>query len=187
MKDLVSLYCKVTFVLIFTLFLCGDVINPINPRENAVWHNDRGLDYMQKGFYYGAVQEFKLAILLNDNSPSSGVFYNNLGETYMKLGQYDWAVECFEQTLRYNPNFIYYYENYAKALNKSGKINSQVFKYRQQVSISSQDSSKWLMLGIFYKELGNNKQAISCFDRFLELEPKIILSPSVRKIRDSLK
>ena len=85
MKDLAFRFCKIAFVVIFSLFLRGDVINPIDPRENAVWHNDRGIDYLRKGFYYGAVQEFKLAILLNDNSPSSGVFYNNLGETYMTV------------------------------------------------------------------------------------------------------
>ena len=187
MKDLAFRFCKIAFVVIFSLLLRGDVINPIDPRENAVWHNDRGIDYLRKGFYYGAVQEFKLAILLNDNSPSSGVFYNNLGETYMKLGQYSWAVDCFEQSLKYNPNFIYYYENYAKALNKSNRLNSQILKYKNLSSTSPKVSSNWLMLGIFYKEKGNKKQAVECFDRFLELEPKIILSPSIRRIRDDLK
>ena len=186
MKGLVFHFCRVIVVIVFSIFLCADVINPINPRENAIWHNDMGLDYLQKGFYYGAVQEFKLAILLNDNSPSSGVFYNNLGETYMKLGQYNWAADCFYQTLKYNPNFIYYYENYAKSLNSSGKLNSKILEYRQQSLYDPGNSSNWLMLGIFYKELGEYKQAIDCFDKFLKLEPKIILSPTVRKIRDSL-
>ena len=109
MKDLVFRFCKIVLVIILSLFTCADMINPIDPRKNAVWHNDRGIDYLQKGFYYSAVQEFKLAILLNDNSPLSGVFYNNLGETYMKLGQYYWAVDCFERSLKYNPNFILKY------------------------------------------------------------------------------
>ena len=37
------------------------------------------------------------------------------------------------------------------------------------------------------KEKGNKKQAVECFDRFLELEPKIILTHSVRRIRNDLK
>lgn len=187
MKVSLLRFCKVFCIFFLSVFLCADVISPIDPKKNAVWHNSQGMDYMQKGFYYGAVQEFKLAILLNDDSPSTGVFYNNLGEAYMKIGQYAWATECFELSMKYNPNFIYYYENYAKALAKSGRLNSQILRYKQLVSQNPGNSSNWLMLGIFYKENNQNKDAVSCFDRFLELEPKIILSHSVKKLRDNLK
>lgn len=182
-----SRFYKVFLVLFSSFLLCAEVIIPIEPRKNAVWHNETGLDYMKTGYFYGAIQEFKLAILLNEDSPSTGVFYNNLGEAYMKIGQYAWASDCFEHAIKYNPNFIYYYENYANALKKSGRLNSEILRLRQSTSQNPKRSSGWLMLGIFYKTKNQNKNAIECFDKFLALEPKIILAPAVKEMRDNLK
>ncbi len=173
--------------LMFFLTAGTSLIAPIDAKKNAIWHNDQGMDYLEKGYYYGAIQEFKIAILLNDDSPSTGVFYNNLGETYLKVGKYDWATDCFEYSIRYNPNFIYYYENYAFALLKSGKINSKIQYYKKLTTKDPRKSSNWMMLGILYREKKQKTEAIYCFEKFIKLEPKMIVTETIKQMSNELK
>ena len=37
----------------------------IDAVKNSILHNNLGMNYFNEGYYYGAIQEFKIAISLN--------------------------------------------------------------------------------------------------------------------------
>ena len=65
------------FAVVSGLYL-DTSLNKIDAERNAHIHNNTGLMYMQEGFYYGAIKEFKLAIDLNPNTQATAVYYSNL-------------------------------------------------------------------------------------------------------------
>ena len=58
----------------------------IDPEKNAYNHNNKGVEYLSEKYYYGAIQEFKIAISLNPNTQATAVYFNNLGKTYLIIG-----------------------------------------------------------------------------------------------------
>ncbi len=102
---------KTIIIAFLMLFIQGSTF-VIDSSKNAIWHNDRGLFFLRMENYYGAVEEFKIAIALNHKSQASAVFYYNLGSVYSKLGVYELAYPCFQKAIKLNPDFFYYYENY---------------------------------------------------------------------------
>jgi len=97
---------KVIILLTAMIFMQGSTF-VIDPAKNAVWHNDRGLFFLRMDNYYGAIQEFKIAISLNRNTQASAAFYYNLGSAYKKIGVIELARPCFQRAVSLNPDYAY--------------------------------------------------------------------------------
>ena len=87
------------FIVYLTIMLSLSLLQGakfiINPTTNAVSHNEKGVRFLEDGYYAAAINEFKIAIGLNHESAASATFYNNLGLTYMRLRDYNSAITSF--------------------------------------------------------------------------------------------
>ena len=172
----------IVFLLIcFTFPLSGYVrpdVDTIDARRNAQNHNNLGLCDIANGDYYGAVQEFLLAIALNPNTQATAVYYNNLGETYLKLGYYKDAKECFEKAVnQYSLNFLYY-QNLAKSYKLCGLLSKKINECRIK---SRTNPLSMILLGLCYIESGQKRAGVIKLDEFCMSEPDLIITESVRE------
>lgn len=169
---------KILLLLFFTLFLQGSTF-VIDPSKNAVWHNERGLFFLRFDNYYGAIEEFKIAIALNHESEASAAFYNNLGTAYYKLGGYDLSRQCFEKAVRLNSNFIEYYDNLIDSYKALKKINKVINDNEKAVNKNPYNSRAFLMLGLINKKQGNKDKAVMYLKEFTRLEPDLDISKQI--------
>jgi len=177
---------KYIIFFLITFLLQAGARQQIDPVANAVMHNDKGIKFMQEGFYYPAINEFRIAIALNHNSAASAAFYNNIGLAYIKIHKYDWAINTFDKAIKLNPIFLEYYKNLAKAYKYKKALPKQVNKYVSIIKKDQENSRAWLMLGLMYVEMKYNYEAKYCFRKFKELEPENILIPSLDQISEGL-
>lgn len=147
----------------------------IDAVRNASMHNNNGLMHLRDGFYYAAIQEFKIAISLNSATQASAVYYNNLGETYMKIGYPDLAQDCFEKALTQYSLNLKYYQNLADCYEARGLIN---VKLKQAAGNSN--PLNMIMRGILYEKTGDTRRAITTLDEFTVIEPDLVITPAIR-------
>ena len=175
-------------LLLFMLvpFLQGPQ-QPLDPSNNAVWHNAMGLEYMSQGNVPGAISEYKIAIALKADKSVSSAFHNNLGIAYLKLGKPSWAVLCFENAISLNPNTFYFYENLVKAYAKAGRTQEQYRYFKRRSAENFENSYNWLMLGLIQERIGQRKNAVKSFQNYILLEPEIVVSQAVKTRIDDIK
>lgn len=175
----------IPFLLMVFIFQ-GSTI-PLNPENNAVWHNAMGIECMEQGLVQKAICEYKIAIALQPDKPSSAVFHNNLGMAYLKINKPDWASLCFENAISLSPNTLYFYDNLVTSYVKSGRIEEQYGYFRGRVFKNFQNPYNWLMLGLIQQRKGDYKGAVKSFDRYLALEPELAISSAVKERKEYLK
>lgn len=169
---------KMILIMILLLLVQGSAF-VIDPAKNANWHNERGLFFLRFENYYGAIEEFRLAIALNHKTQASGVFYNNLGTAYYKLGVYAPAAQCFQKAISFDPNFVQYYQNLIDTYKSQKKLNSEIKKYENKVKKKPNNSRAHLMLGLMYKNSKNNAAAVYNLREFKRLEPDLDITKQV--------
>ena len=150
-------------------------INKIDAEKNAYIHNNRGLMYMQEGFYYGAIKEFKLAIELNPNKQSTAVYFANLGRVYLKIGYPNLAQECFERSIEQNPMDFSTYQNLATSYKRQNLLNSKLQSYKK-----SKNPLSKIMVGILLVETGQRVNGLTVLDEFCYDEPDLIITNAVK-------
>ena len=123
------------FAVYALIILLQGFSGPINPSNNAVYHNNLGVVCLKEGNYNAAIGEFKLAISLNPNSAASASFYNNLGLAYLRIRKYSWAKECFKDALVINPYFLEYRNNLAKA-------NKSIIQHKKTIKVKPEKHNK---------------------------------------------
>lgn len=179
------------FILISCFFLQGYKyeyhVEPLNAAANAVDRNNQGVAYMEMGHLNHAIAEFRLAIALSPNSPSSATFYNNLGIAYTKIGAYSAAQPCFERAIELNPIFLEYYNNLVNSYAKDGSLHSRLKTYQAQASADRMNSQALFMMGLIYKELGDKNNAISCFRHYVQIEKENVLARGAKQMIYELK
>ena len=75
--------------------------------KNAGALFDRGTDYLEKGEYEKAIQDYDEAILLD---PLDAITYSNRGSAYYNLGQHERAIQDYDEAILLDPlNAIAYY------------------------------------------------------------------------------
>lgn len=172
--------CLLLSILFFCTGSCYDF--EIRAENNANGHNNRGTEYMQDGYYYAAIQEFKIAIAINNQSQASSVYYNNLGLAYLKISYPDLAQECFEKALKYNPMNFIYYENLVKSYHKQNIIDKKI----QELSQETQSSLARLKIGLLYAQKGDIINAKKILVEFVSSEPDLIITNAVKKYLEQL-
>lgn len=178
-------YFLATLILI-SLVTSGYVkpdVYKIDAEKNAFSHNNLGLMYLSEKCYYAAIQEFKIAISLADETQASSVYYKNLGDTYMAIAYPDWAQDCYERAIKiYSLNFQYYID-LAKCYKARKIIPQKMTEYKNSDNPLSQ-----VMLGLLKVESGDIKGGIITLDAFASQEPDLIIAPAIRLyIKDIVK
>lgn len=185
---------KITKILI--LFICFILLSGFsyeyNPNEydainNAKMHNNLGTMYIKMGQFGKAINEFKIAIMLNPKSLACADYYNNLGLLYMKLGDYTLAQDCFEHSIEINPVFYEYYKNLIENYEKQGILEQQLYAYETDISQNTNNSRAYLIAGFICYQLKNKECTIKYLSRFNELEPDYVIGEAARKIIKEMK
>ena len=182
---------KILFLLICFILLSGFSYE-YNPEEvdavnNAQMRNNLGTLYWRMGKYTMAMNEFKIAIMLNPKSPASADYYNNLGLLYMKFENYALAQDCFEHSVELNPVCYEYYKNLITSYESQGLLEGA---FTAQMSCIAQDSSNsraYLMAGLICYRQKNKECTIKYLSRFNELEPDYKITDATKKIIEEMK
>ena len=159
-------------------------IYEIDAVKNSVRHNNIGMNYFNEGYYYGAIQEFKIAISLNSNSQTSANYYDNLGRTYLVIGYPSMAEDCFLNAIKLNPMNISYRQHLADTYRRMGAnvINAKLKQY-----LRSKKSLDAVNAGLLYIAKGDIQAGITKLDEFCINEPDLILTEGVRTYLKTLR
>ena len=166
--------------LLLTTIICTAYRKPyrytIDAEKDAYFHNNVGLNYLQDRIYYAAIQEFKIAIQLSQNTQATAIFKSNLGETYMFIGYPDMARICFEDALKlYGLNFQYYI-NLAKCYQQLNIVQSKISEYKASDNVYDK-----IMLGLLYIQSGEKRRGIIVLDDVCMSEPDLLITPAIRQ------
>lgn len=151
---------------------------PIDTRNNAVWHDTRGINYLQQGYYEAAAEEFSLAIDLKPNSTETASFYNNLGTSYMQLRVYDRAAWAYKNAIVRDPNCLLFYQNLIRAYKAKKELKKQLNIYYKN-AVKHDNSSSWLIAGLISYELKQYPSSYSYISRFIKKNPDLYLSKTM--------
>ncbi|HSA05915.1 MAG TPA: tetratricopeptide repeat protein [Candidatus Gastranaerophilales bacterium] len=135
---------------------------------------------MELKYYGAAINEFRLAIMLNPESEASATFYNNLGKAYYKIGDYDHAEASFQKAAQLKPYYIEYCENLIMVCKEKNTLYILAKKYEQLIKNNGNNLQALLMLGLINKKYGNNKYALDFFRKFIFLAPDLRISGEVK-------
>lgn len=168
----------ISFFILFCFVLQANAeIYVIDAEKNSVTHNNLGMNYFNEGYYYGAIQEFKIAISLNPSSQSSASYYDNLGRTYLRIGYPKMASDAFENSVELNPMNFKYRENLITSYKRQGKkvIDKKLDEY-----LKSDNPLDTVMVGLIYIANGDTEAGVIKLDEFCINQYNLILSSGVR-------
>lgn len=148
----------------------------IDAERNAYIHNNLGVNYMKEKCYYGAIQEFKIAISLSPNSQATSVFLKNIGDAYMEIGYPDYAKQPYEDAIKQYSLNLQYYQKLAKCYKALNLIPSKISEYSK-----SKNPLDKVMLGVLYVEKGDLKRGAIILDNFAMAEPDLLITPAVKE------
>jgi tetratricopeptide (TPR) repeat protein len=160
-------------------------VSPVNSNINAIndciTHHNKGIAFMEAGYPLHAIDEFKLALMLNPNSTMSATVYNNMGRAYEMMRSYNLAITCYQHAIKINPDFSLYYKNLVNAYRAKKALKQAQVDYEKIVKINSQDAQAYFILALIYMGNENNTRALQAFKKVVSLEPNIELTRSAQK------
>lgn len=181
-RKILYIFLLLISISLFTGYEYKYEIEPLDATRNAINRNTNGIMYMEMGYYQAAENEFKIAISLVPNSPSSAAYYNNLGLLYLKINQYEKAEQCFLDALNTNPVFLEYYKNLVLTYSKKHILDEKLEFYLKQIEKTSNNSNAYLFAGLIYLKKENKKLATKYLKEYTKLEKNIILSRAIKQL-----
>ena len=148
----------------------------VKPERNARIYNNKGIEYLEDGFYLAAITSFKIALGLNPNTSSSSPIYNNLGNAYLKTNEPQLAQECFEAAIMFSPMGFPYYQNLVKSYKAQGQLKEKLVSQTYRVDASM----KPIIIGLIYIEQGNLQKGKQILNDFASKEPYLQISPAIK-------
>ena len=172
------------------------VIPALTPQQqNALKHNERGLELFSKGQFDGAMKEYQEAIR---SDPKLAAAHNNLGSAYFAAGRFAEAATAFTRACELDPNYGQAFFNLAlsqiklghekeanetlnaalRAYNSAGEaeLNAGHFKeaeeaFRGMLQIDPEYAPALLRLGLVYNSAGRYADAAQFLRRGAERDP----------------
>lgn len=139
--------------------------------NNAWLRAQKGEDWMSRGRYVEAIDEFKRALQMDDHSPLSASIYHNLGLSYRAVGAYPLAIVSHQRAMRLNPNFEMYAYHLAVTLEASGGLTelSRAYELLAQWQTVYPDNMELRSMSRYLKERAQHAAS-------QPLAPKVIQS-----------
>lgn len=132
----------------------------VRPLDQAVFHNNQGVTFLNQGDPEKALHEFKLAVELSAEFTEG---WNNLGLAYLYLNQYDKAKEAFLRSIKIDKKYATPYNHLATLYYNQGNYPEAIKWAKDAVGKDEKYADGWYNLGIAYRELakqtGNPKDA----------------------------
>ncbi|MDO8494174.1 MAG: tetratricopeptide repeat protein [Deltaproteobacteria bacterium] len=122
----------------------------ILPSEQAVFHNNQGINYLNKQDLERALFEFQSAIEL---APQFAAPYNNIGIIYKIQGEYPKAIEYFQLAIKQDKKYAAPYNHLAAVQLALGDLQAALAMAQKAVKKDPLLADARYNLGIVYYEL----------------------------------
>ena len=130
--------------------------------------NNLGVAYHVQGKVSLAINEYGEAL---KTSPDYADAHNNLGTAYFGLGLVDLAIKELQEATRLDPGLAQIHHNLGVAYKAQGKLELAKKECEIALSIDHNDADTCFTQGEVYEIMGITKDAIECYQRFIELAP----------------
>ena len=174
------MYLKRIFIIIVCILFCGQccyAVQTIDAEKNAYRHNNKGIMYLKEKYYFGAIEEFKIAIDLLPNSQATAVYYSNLGRTYEEIGYPELARSCFEKAVSINVLCFDYYLKLAQNYKKLGIVNEKLLEFQNKTNSPLNE----IMVGLLFIHKGDISTGVTVLDEFCNKEPNLLITVGVKE------
>ena len=135
------------------------------PIVSASEYNRRGFEYYKNAQYKQAIEDFTIALSMENNSS----YYINRGSSFYELKQYDNAISDFKQAINFAPNEAgaYAWCGNVYYVKKSYYEASEYFS--KAIGIVPNNAVLYLNRGYAQFKIGNKSTAVSDFKKACEL------------------
>jgi tetratricopeptide (TPR) repeat protein len=132
---------------------------------SASEYRDRGFEYYKNAQYNQAIENFTIALSMENNSS----YYINRGSSFYELNQYDKAISDFKQAITLAPDKAkaYGWCGNAYYATKSYREASEYFS--KAIALEPNNAVLYLNRGHAYAKIGNKSMAASDFKKACEL------------------
>ena len=138
----------------------------IDPNHAESWLN-LGASLQELGRRSEAADAYRNAVRLR---PLDVAAWTNLGNALLAIGEVEEAVRAQKRSIEVRPSAIAYH-NLAVALNASGAISKAIEAERTGLQLAPENVERLAFLGSLYSAAGETSNAISAFQRALEVNP----------------
>jgi tetratricopeptide (TPR) repeat protein len=122
----------------------------VRPLDQAVFHNNQGVTFLNAGDAEKGLHEFKLAVEL---SPEFTEGWNNLGLAYLYLNQYDQAKDAFLRSIKIDSKYPTPYNHLATLYYNQGNYQESIKWSKEAISKDKKFADAYYNMGIAYREL----------------------------------
>jgi tetratricopeptide (TPR) repeat protein len=133
-----------------------------------------------KGDLTGAIVEYEKLLAIK---PTSGSSYYHLGWCHNKQGRTGLAEESFRKAIRFEPDYVLAYLDWAELLFKTGRLQEAEKVCRDGLTFAPNYAMLHGNLGILLVKTGRREEGATEIRRALELDPT---SPQIRRLAETL-
>ncbi|MEN6425234.1 MAG: tetratricopeptide repeat protein [Phycisphaerales bacterium] len=133
-----------------------------------------------KGDLAGAIAEYQRLLAIK---PTSGISYYYLGWCCNKQGKADLAEEFFRKAIRFEPDCVLAYLDWAELLFKSGRLQEAERVCRDGLVVAPNHAMLRGNLGIVLVKTNRREQGAAEIRKALELDPS---SPQIRRLAENI-
>src|SRR5581483_6117780 len=108
-------------------FLKATQLKPENPES----HNNLGLTYAQNGEMDKAIEQYRIAVGIKDDS----AMRTNLANAYEQTGQFDEAIKNYKQALAMNNDNASAHCNMGYALMRQGRVDDAIPEFMKTIEL----------------------------------------------------
>ncbi|QLE56662.1 tetratricopeptide repeat protein [Nostoc sp. TCL26-01] len=141
--------------------------------QNAIAHNDLGVDLYNQNKLNEAIAEYRKAIELD---PNFALAHVNLGVALKAQGKLDEAITAYRQAIKIDPNSRNAHYNLGISLKAQGKLDEAIAAYRQAIKIDPNYVNAHHNLGITLKAQGRLDEAIAAYRQAIKIDPNFALA-----------
>jgi Flp pilus assembly protein TadD len=143
-------------ILFFSSFATARYI--VRPQDQAVFHNNQGVTYLNQGNPEKALFEFKTATEISNQYTEA---WNNLGITYLFLKKYDEAKQAFQKSISIDGKYPSPYNHMATLYYNQGNYQEALGWAKKAIGADKKFADGYYNQGIInlalYKQTGDSK------------------------------
>ena len=164
--DIVSFHLFVISSIMSAAFILINIVDRFRQMESEGAKLCRqGDELFKKGEINGAATRYKEAVIYCKNCYKAHL---GLGHCYRIQENWDLAVESFKQAYNIETGsaISHYYAGVSHQ--KAGRTKEAVFEIQQAIKLNSDLLEAYLTAGDIYKSIGDDDEAISMYNKFIE-------------------
>jgi protein O-mannosyl-transferase len=137
-------------------------------QNNYLAHNNRGVDYNERGRLQEAIEDIKEAIRIKPDYTDA---YYNLGIAYGNLTRWQEAIDAYKQAIRIKPDYAQAYNDLGVAYSSLGRGTEAMEAYTQAIRIKPDYADAYNNLGAAFNGLGRGTEAIEAYKQAIKIKP----------------